>query len=69
MYVSISKMLCNDAPGTALEVRGIPCIGYETDHAGNIQQLIVSRSFGEKVTTVADAAGAVHLREARRRVS
>jgi DNA polymerase V len=39
---------------TALEVRGIACIGPETDHTGNKQQLIVSRSFGEKITTVAE---------------
>lgn len=39
---------------TALEVRGIPCIGPETDHTGSKQQLIVSRSFGEKITTVAE---------------
>lgn len=39
---------------TALEVRGIACIGPETDRTGNKQQLIVSRSFGEKITTVAE---------------
>ena len=39
---------------TALEVRGIPCIDAEADHTGKKQQLIVSRSFGEKITTVAE---------------
>lgn len=39
---------------TALEVRGIPCIEAEPDHTGKKQQLIVSRSFGEKITTVAE---------------
>ena len=39
---------------TALEVRGVPCIGAEPNHDGKKQQLIVSRSFGEKITTVAE---------------
>ena len=39
---------------TALEVRGIPCIGPEDPHVGDKKQLIVSRSFGEKITTVAE---------------
>lgn len=39
---------------TALEVRGVPCIGPEDDHHGDKHQLIVSRSFGEKITTVAE---------------
>lgn len=39
---------------TALEVRGVPCIGPEDPHLGDKKQLIVSRSFGEKITTVAE---------------
>jgi len=39
---------------TALEVRGIPCIGAEPDRTGRKDQLIVSRTFGEKITTVAE---------------
>ncbi|SDH21759.1 Y-family DNA polymerase [Microbacterium pygmaeum] len=39
---------------TALEVRGVPCIDAEPNHDGKKQQLIVSRSFGEKITTVAE---------------
>ena len=39
---------------TALEVRGVPCIAAEPDHTGKKEQLIVSRSFGEKITTVAE---------------
>ena len=39
---------------TALELRGVPCIGPEPDHTGSKQQLIVSRSFGEKITTVTE---------------
>lgn len=39
---------------TALEVRGIPAIGPEDPHVGDKKQLIVSRSFGEKITTVAE---------------
>lgn len=39
---------------TALEVRGVPCIGPEGDHHGDKKQLIVSRSFGEKITTIAE---------------
>lgn len=37
---------------TALELRGVPCIGPEEDRTGKKDQLIVSRSFGEKITTV-----------------
>lgn len=37
---------------TALELRGIPAIGPEEDRTGKKDQLIVSRSFSEKVTTV-----------------
>jgi DNA polymerase V len=36
---------------TALELRGVACIGPEEDRTGRKDQLIVSRSFGEKVTT------------------
>lgn len=39
---------------SALEVRGIPAIGPEPDHHGDKKQLIVSRSFGEKITTVTE---------------
>jgi len=39
---------------TALEVRGVPCIPAERDHTGDKKQLIVSRSFGAKITTVAE---------------
>lgn len=38
---------------TALELRGVVCIGPEEDRTGKKDQLIVSRSFSEKVTTVA----------------
>ncbi|MFB8191341.1 Y-family DNA polymerase [Microbacterium sp. NPDC055988] len=38
---------------TALELRGVACIGPEEDRTGKKDQLIVSRSFSEKVTTVA----------------
>jgi DNA polymerase V len=38
---------------TALELRGIACIGPEEDRTGKKQQIIVSRSFSEKVTTTA----------------
>ncbi|OZB89622.1 MAG: DNA polymerase V subunit UmuC, partial [Microbacterium sp. 14-71-5] len=37
---------------TALELRGVECIGPEEDRTGKKDQLIVSRSFSEKVTTV-----------------
>lgn len=37
---------------TALELRGVVCIGPEEDRTGKKDQLIVSRSFSEKVTTV-----------------
>ncbi|WP_344001122.1 DUF4113 domain-containing protein [Microbacterium paludicola] len=37
---------------TALELRGVPAIGPEEDRTGKKDQLIVSRSFSEKVTTV-----------------
>lgn len=37
---------------TALELRGVACIGPEEDRTGKKDQLIVSRSFSEKVTTV-----------------
>lgn len=36
---------------TALELRGVACIGPEEDRTGKKDQLIVSRSFSEKVTT------------------
>lgn len=36
---------------TALELRGIPCISAEEDRTGKKDQLIVSRSFSEKITT------------------
>lgn len=39
---------------TALEVRGVACIEADDPHVGSKQQLIVSRSFGEKITTVAE---------------
>lgn len=39
---------------TALELRSIPSIVAEEDRTGRKQQLIVSRSFGEKITTVED---------------
>lgn len=39
---------------TALEVRGIACIGPEDAHVGDKKQLIVSRSFGQKITTVTE---------------
>lgn len=38
---------------TALELRGIACIGPEEDRTGRKQQIIVSRSFSEKVTEAA----------------
>ncbi|WP_423464252.1 Y-family DNA polymerase [Promicromonospora sp. MS192] len=38
---------------TALELRGVACIGPEEDRTGRKQQIIVSRSFAQKVTTVA----------------
>jgi DNA polymerase V len=38
---------------TALELRGVACIGPEEDRTGKKDQLIVSRSFSEKVTTAA----------------
>lgn len=37
---------------TALELRGIPSIVAEEDRTGRKEQLIVSRSFSEKITTV-----------------
>ncbi|SDH55561.1 Y-family DNA polymerase [Microbacterium sp. 77mftsu3.1] len=39
---------------TALELRGVPCIGPDDPHVGDKKQLIVSRSFGTKITTVAE---------------
>lgn len=36
---------------TALELRGVACIGPEEDRTGKKDQLIVSRSFLEKITT------------------
>lgn len=39
---------------TALELRGIRCIEAEEDRTGKKEQLIVSRSFGEKINTVAE---------------
>lgn len=36
---------------TALELRGVACIGPEEDRTGRKDQLIVSRSFSEKITT------------------
>lgn len=36
---------------TALELRGVACIPAEEDRTGKKEQLIVSRSFSEKVTT------------------
>lgn len=36
---------------TALELRGVPCIPAEEDRTGKKDQLIVSRSFSEKITT------------------
>lgn len=36
---------------TALELRGVACIGPEEDRTGKKQQIIVSRSFSEKVTS------------------
>lgn len=36
---------------TALELRGVPCITAEEDRTGKKDQLIVSRSFSEKITT------------------
>jgi len=38
---------------TALELRGVACIGPEEDRTGKKDQLIVSRSFSEKVITAA----------------
>lgn len=38
---------------TALELRGIACIGPEEDRTGKKDQLIVSRSFAQKITTKA----------------
>lgn len=38
---------------TALELRGVTCIGPEEDRTGRKEQLIISRSFSEKVKTVA----------------
>lgn len=37
---------------TALELRGVACIGPEEDRTGKKEVLIVSRSFSEKVTSV-----------------
>ncbi|MFV0434263.1 MAG: Y-family DNA polymerase [Leucobacter sp.] len=37
---------------TALELRGVACIGAEEDRTGKKEVLIVSRSFSEKVTSV-----------------
>lgn len=37
---------------TALELRGVACIPAEEDRTGKKEQLIVSRSFSEKITTV-----------------
>ncbi len=36
---------------TALELRGVPCIPAEEDRTGKEDQLIVSQSFSEKITT------------------
>lgn len=36
---------------TALELRGVACIPAEEDRTGRKEQLIISRSFGEKITT------------------
>lgn len=38
---------------TALELRGVACIGPEEDRTGKKDQLIISRSFSEKITTSA----------------
>ncbi|MDF1488796.1 DinB/UmuC family translesion DNA polymerase [Tessaracoccus caeni] len=37
---------------TALELRGVACIGPEEDRTGKKDEVIVSRSFSEKVTTI-----------------
>lgn len=39
---------------TALELRGVPCIEAEEDRTGKKDQIIFSRSFGEKITSVAE---------------
>lgn len=39
---------------TALEVRGVACIGPEDAHVGDKKQLIVSRSFGQKIVKVSE---------------
>lgn len=50
--VEIRKALNVVVMRTALELRGVACIGPEEDRTGKKDQLIVSRSFSEKVTTV-----------------
>ncbi len=46
---------------TALELRGVAVIGPEEDRTGKKDQLIVSRSFSEKVTTVAGMRQALSI--------
>ena len=46
---------------TALELRGVACIGPEEDRTGKKDQLIVSRSFSEKVTTVSGIRQALSI--------
>lgn len=51
--VMIRRVLNVVVQRTALELRGVPCIGPEEDRTGKKDQLIVSRSFSEKITTLA----------------
>ncbi len=46
---------------TALELRGVACIPAEEDRTGKKEQLIVSRSFSEKITTVAGMRQALSI--------
>ena len=46
---------------TALELRGVACIDREEDRTGRKEQLIVSRSFSEKITTRAGIRQALSI--------
>ncbi|WP_433673777.1 Y-family DNA polymerase [Microbacterium gorillae] len=55
---------------TALELRGVACIEAEEDRTGRKEQLIVSRSFSKKITTVTEMrqALAVYAQQAATRL-
>ncbi len=49
--VQVRKWFSVTVMRTALELRGVYCVGPEEDRTGKKDQLIVSRSFAEKITT------------------